>query len=81
MGYRVERAAMGELLILLGLGVPLGLLVGWALGIAGWREAGRLRRELFELREALRAQGIAVPGAPRPAPPPAAAPAQAVAPS
>jgi len=66
---------MGELLFLLGFGLPVGFLVGWALGIAGWREAGRLRRELFELREALRAQGIAVPGQVR------SAPAAAVAPS
>ncbi|MGG5817408.1 DUF2339 domain-containing protein [Falsiroseomonas sp. HW251] len=62
---------MEGLLILLGLGIPVGLVVGWVLGIQGWRRAGRLERELHALRQTLAAQGIVVPGAaPFQAPPP-----------
>jgi uncharacterized membrane protein len=49
--------------ILLGFGIPLGLVVGWVLGILGWREAKRARAEIRLLRAALEAAGIAVPGA------------------
>ena len=46
---------------LLGLGIPLGLVVGWVLGILGWREARRARAEIRALRAALEAAGIATP--------------------
>lgn len=62
---------MEGLLILLGLGVPVGLVVGWVLGIQGWRRASRLEREVQALRQTLAAQGIDVSGAaPFQAPPP-----------
>ncbi len=43
---------MEGLRILLAVGIPLGLLGGWAL--AGWREATWSRRELTKLRELYR---------------------------
>ncbi len=71
---------MEALGILLALLVPIGLLAGWGLGIAGWRQARRARAEIEALRAALQAAGIAVPDpalsysalpefAPRPPPP------------
>lgn len=60
-GGRPERSAVEALLVLLGLSIPLGLFIGWLLGIAGWRQARALRAEVAALRAALRAAGIAVP--------------------
>jgi uncharacterized membrane protein len=79
----VERGGMEGLLILLALGIPVGLIVGWVLGIQGWREAQKARREIAQLRAALNGAGIPVvpPGLvarPQPAappPPPETAPA------
>lgn len=50
-----------ESLILLGVAIPIGLLVGWVLGIQGWSQARQARAELRQLRVALREAGIAVP--------------------
>jgi len=61
---------MEALGILLALTIPLGLVAGWVLGIAGWRQARRAREEIAALREALRTAGIAVPEAPAAAPGP-----------
>lgn len=60
-GGRPERSAVEALLVLLGLSIPLGLFIGWLLGVAGWRQARALRAEVAALRAALRAAGIAVP--------------------
>ena len=55
-----DRFAMEALLILLAFAIPVGLFIGWLLGIAGWRQARTLRLELVVLRDQLRAAGIAV---------------------
>jgi uncharacterized membrane protein len=53
-----------EGLFLLGLAIPIGLLVGWCLGISGWRQARQARAEIAALRAALDAAGIRVADAP-----------------
>lgn len=60
-------------LIELALVLLIGLLVGWVLGIAGWVQARRARREVAELRTAMRAVGIPLPGEAAWQPPPAPA--------
>jgi hypothetical protein len=41
---------MKGLRILLAVGIPVGLFLGWVLSILGWREATRPRREPAQLR-------------------------------
>jgi uncharacterized membrane protein len=41
--------------------IPIGLFIGWLLGISAWRQVRRLRKEVAALRTALREAGIAVP--------------------
>ncbi|RVT99297.1 DUF2339 domain-containing protein [Rhodovarius crocodyli] len=40
---------------------PVVLFVGWLLGISGWRQARRARRDIAQLRAALVAAGIPIP--------------------
>jgi uncharacterized membrane protein len=75
-----------EAWILLGLAVPIGLFVGWCLGISAWRQVRKLRVEVEALRRALDEAGIAVPqaqAAPNPSPwaEPAPEPASEAAPA
>jgi uncharacterized membrane protein len=53
-----------EGLILFGLAIPIGLFIGWCLGISAWRQVRRLRAEVAALRSALVEAGIAVPETP-----------------
>jgi uncharacterized membrane protein len=58
---------------LLGLAIPVGLIVGWWLGISAWRQVRDLRAEVARLRAAMQAAGIVVPEAAGMAVPEAAA--------
>ncbi|WP_372617187.1 DUF2339 domain-containing protein [Falsiroseomonas sp.] len=52
---------MDGLFLLVGLAIPIGLFVGWCLGIAAWRQVQHLRAEVAALRRAVIEAGIAVP--------------------
>ncbi len=52
-----------EGLILLALAIPIGLLVGWWMGISAWRQVRTLRAEVAALRQALEGAGIRAPRA------------------
>jgi uncharacterized membrane protein len=74
---------MDSFFVLLAL-LPIGLFIGWLLGISGWRQARRAMAEIAQLRAALQAAGISIPGAapagsanPNPWVPPQAAPGPA----
>jgi uncharacterized membrane protein len=52
-----------EGLILFGLAIPIGLFIGWCLGISAWRQVRRLRAEVSALRLAMEEAGLKVPEA------------------
>jgi len=58
-------------LFLLALAIPIGLFIGWCLGISAWRQVRSLRAEVAALRRALEEAGVAIAAtAPQPLPHP-----------